>query len=63
LDGSPDPYFQEIYLEAARAEVINLINNFFCEKLNALPSIKVSIDELQAELTVRGDRQASNTDW
>ncbi|MCJ7440560.1 MAG: hypothetical protein MUO25_03130 [Thermoanaerobaculaceae bacterium] len=36
-------------VEAARAEVINLVNNFFYEKLNALPSIKVYIDEIQAE--------------
>jgi hypothetical protein len=36
-------------VEAARAEVINLVNNFFYEKLNALPSIRVYIDELQAE--------------
>ena len=36
-------------VEAARAEVINIVNNFFYEKLNALPSIKVYIDELQGE--------------
>jgi hypothetical protein len=36
-------------VEAARAEVINLVNNFFYEKLNAVPSIKVYIDEIQAE--------------
>jgi hypothetical protein len=36
-------------VEAARAEVINLVNNFFYEKLNALPSIRVYIDEIQAE--------------
>jgi hypothetical protein len=31
--------------EAARAEVINIVNNFFYEKLTALPAIKVYIDE------------------
>lgn len=34
--------------EAARAEVINIVNNFFREKLTALPSIRVYIDGLQA---------------
>ncbi len=34
-------------VEAARAEVINLVNNFFYEKMTALPSIKVYIDEVQ----------------
>ncbi|MBI4731244.1 MAG: hypothetical protein HY781_03815 [Chloroflexi bacterium] len=33
--------------EAARAEVINIVNNFFFEKLTALPAIKVYIDEVQ----------------
>jgi hypothetical protein len=33
--------------EAARAEVINLVNNFFYEKLSAVPSIKEYMDGLQ----------------
>jgi len=33
--------------EAARAEVINLVNNFFYEKLNAVPTIKAYIEEMQ----------------
>ena len=33
--------------EAARAEVINIVNNFFFEKLTALPAIKVYIDGMQ----------------
>jgi hypothetical protein len=33
--------------EAARAEVINIVNNFFYEKLVALPNIKIYIDEAQ----------------
>jgi hypothetical protein len=34
-------------VEAARAEVINLVNNFFYEKMTAMPTIKVYIDEFQ----------------
>ncbi len=30
--------------EAARAEVINLVNNFFYEKLTAIPTIKDYMD-------------------
>jgi hypothetical protein len=32
--------------EAARAEVINIVNNFFREKLVALPSIKEYLDNI-----------------
>ena len=32
-------------VENARAEVINIVNNFFYEKLTALPTIKVYIDK------------------
>ncbi len=35
--------------EAARDEVINVVNNFFYEKLTALPRIKAYIDEIQSE--------------
>jgi hypothetical protein len=31
-------------VEAARAQVINIVNNFFYERLTAVPSIKVYID-------------------
>jgi hypothetical protein len=34
-------------VEAARAEVINIVNNFFYERLTALPSIKLYIDGFQ----------------
>jgi hypothetical protein len=34
-------------VEAARAEVINIVNNFFYEKLNGLPEIKVYMDGFQ----------------
>jgi hypothetical protein len=33
--------------EAARAEVINIVNNFFFDKLTGLPAIKVYVDERQ----------------
>jgi hypothetical protein len=34
-------------VEAARSEVMNVVNNFFCERLTALPSIKLYIDGIQ----------------
>lgn len=34
-------------VEAARAEVINIVNNFFYERLTALPSIRIYIDGFQ----------------
>jgi hypothetical protein len=34
--------------EAARAEVINVVNNFFYEKLTAVPTIKSYIEGFQA---------------
>jgi hypothetical protein len=34
-------------VEAARAEVINVVNNFFCERLTALPTISAYIDSFQ----------------
>lgn len=33
--------------EAARAEVINIANNFFYERLTALPSIKTYISQYE----------------
>lgn len=33
--------------ESARAEVINIVNNFFYEKLTGLPAIKIYIDTMQ----------------
>jgi hypothetical protein len=33
--------------EAARDRVINVVNNFFCEKLTAVPSIKAYMDDFQ----------------
>jgi hypothetical protein len=37
--------------EAARAEVINLVNNFFYEKLVALPAIEEYMEEVKMEAT------------
>jgi hypothetical protein len=34
--------------DATRAEVINVVNNFFYEKLTAVPEIKVYMDGFQA---------------
>jgi hypothetical protein len=34
-------------IEVARAEVINIVNNFFYEKMTSMPSIKIYIDEVQ----------------
>ena len=42
---SGQPLTSEV--EASRAEVINIVNNFFYEKLMGLPAIKVYIDEFQ----------------
>ena len=35
--------------EAARAELINIVNNFFFEKLTAVPAIKGYMDSISAE--------------
>ena len=35
--------------EAARAELINIVNNFFYEKLSAVPAIKGYMDSISAE--------------
>ena len=36
-------------VDAARAEVINIVNNFFHEKLMAVPTIQVYIDTFQSK--------------
>ena len=38
-------------VEAARAELINIVNNFFYEKLTAMPTIKGYIDKVQGKTT------------
>jgi len=37
--------------EAARDEVINLVNNFFYEKLTGVPQIKAYLDQLAGTAT------------
>ena len=39
----------ETYVEATRAEVINLVNNFFHERLTGYPPVRAYIDSVQAE--------------
>jgi hypothetical protein len=45
LDKQADGQMMTAEVEAARAEVINIVNNFFYEKLTAVPDIKVYMDE------------------
>jgi hypothetical protein len=40
--------------ESARAEVINVVNNFFYEKLTGIPEIKVYIDSFQDQTKTEG---------
>ena len=47
LAGSRAQLGRSELVEAARAEVINLVNNFFYEKLTAVPSIKAYIETFQ----------------
>jgi hypothetical protein len=37
-----------VQVEAAQGQVVNLINNFFRDKLTAMPTIKEYIDSMQA---------------
>jgi hypothetical protein len=39
--------------EAVRAEVINIVNNFFYEKLTGLPEIKQYMDQLAGDAGAR----------
>ncbi|TFH38107.1 MAG: hypothetical protein E4G99_00490 [Anaerolineales bacterium] len=39
----------ETYVEATRAEVINLVNNFFHERLTGYPLVRAYIDSVQTE--------------
>jgi hypothetical protein len=43
-DGGPDAEASAVDIEAAKTQVINLINNFFRDRLTAMPSIKAYID-------------------
>jgi hypothetical protein len=48
LDKQAGEQMMSAEVEAARAEVINIVNNFFYDKLMALPEIKVYLDEFGA---------------
>jgi len=48
LDNQAGGQMMTAEIEAARAEVINIVNNFFYEKLTTLPEIKVYMDEFEA---------------
>jgi hypothetical protein len=47
LDKQESGHAMHAEVEAARAEVINLVNNFFHEKLTTMPAIKDYIDKVQ----------------
>ncbi len=47
LDGQKAGEEMSAEVEAARAEVINIVNNFFYDKMMALPAIRVYIDGFQ----------------
>ncbi len=49
LDKQESGHAMHADVEAARAEVINLVNNFFYEKMTALPSIKIYMDEVRGK--------------
>ena len=47
LDKQKSGHAMHEEVETARAEVINIVNNFFYEKMTSLPAIKVYMDEVQ----------------
>jgi hypothetical protein len=49
LSQQPDKARLDAEAEAARAEVINVVNNFFYERLIALPTIQAYIEQIRAE--------------
>jgi len=49
LDGLESGQALTAEAEAARDEVINIVNNFFYDKLTGLPAIRVYIDEVQSK--------------
>lgn len=46
LDKQESGHAMHEEVEAARAEVINLVNNFFYEKMTSMPTIKTYMDEV-----------------
>ena len=45
-DGGPEAAAGEVQIEAAKTQVVNLINNFFRERLTAVPTIKAYMDSV-----------------
>jgi hypothetical protein len=48
LDKQESGHAMHAEVEAARAELINLVNNFFYEKMTSMPAIKIYMDETQS---------------
>ena len=46
LDKQESGHAMHEEVETARAEVINLVNNFFYEKMTSMPAIKMYMDEV-----------------
>jgi len=49
LDKQESGHAMHTEVEAARAEVINMVNNFFYEKMTSMPAIKIYIDDVQQQ--------------
>ena len=47
-DEGGDPQSIDDEVEAAKAQLVNLVNNFFSKQLNSVPTIKTYMDELLA---------------
>jgi len=45
-DGGPEAAAGEVQIEAAKTQVVNLINNFFRDRLTAVPTIKAYMDSV-----------------
>ena len=45
-DGGPEAAAGEVQIEAAKTQVVNLTNNFFRERLTAVPTIKAYMDSV-----------------
>ncbi|MCK4490792.1 MAG: hypothetical protein KAU23_11050, partial [Anaerolineales bacterium] len=47
LDNQKQGQELHIHVETARDEVINIVNNFFYEKLTTIPEVKSYMDQIQ----------------
>jgi hypothetical protein len=47
LDNQKQGQKLHIHVETARDEVINIVNNFFFEKLTTIPEVKSYMDQIQ----------------